>query len=171
VIARPLTMLETSRPPTIAIDIRPARVGLLPRAIWKYCACYSVAPHLATPFISLSSDASAVVAFFRSMGGSLGVSALGALLSAQVAAKVTAGLDRLHIPTSNHESHSIPDLSKLPAPVRQVFEHAFGTSTADLFLIAVPFALAALAAVMFIREVPLRTTIERADELTEAVAR
>jgi EmrB/QacA subfamily drug resistance transporter len=109
-------------------------------------------------------SASAVVAFFRSMGGSIGVSALGALLSAQVAAKVTAGLDRLHIPTSSHQSHSIPDLSVLPAPVREVFEHAFGTSTADLFLIAAPFALAALVAVLFIREVPLRTTLDHADE-------
>ena len=34
---RPLTMLETSRPPTIAIDIRPACVGDIPRASWKYC--------------------------------------------------------------------------------------------------------------------------------------
>lgn len=116
-------------------------------------------------------SASAVVAFFRSMGGSVGVSALGALLSAQVAGKVTAGLERLHVPMSSHQSHEIPDLSKLPAPVRQVFEHAFGTSTADLFLIAAPFALAALVAVLFIREVPLRTTIERADELAEVVVR
>ena len=35
-IARPLTMLETSRPPTIAMDIRPASVGDIPRANWKY---------------------------------------------------------------------------------------------------------------------------------------
>jgi hypothetical protein len=116
-------------------------------------------------------SASAVVAFFRSMGGSVGVSALGALLSAQVAAKVTAGLDRLHVPTSSHQSHSIPDLRQLPGPVRQVFEHAFGTSTAELFLIATPFALVALVSVLFIREVPLRTTIERADELAEVVVR
>jgi hypothetical protein len=104
------------------------------------------------------------------MGGSIGVSALGALLSAQVAQKVTTGLGRLHIPASSHQSHSIPDLSAMPAPVRQVFEHAFGTSTADLFWISAPFALVALVAVLFIREVPLRTTIERADEL-EAVDR
>jgi EmrB/QacA subfamily drug resistance transporter len=115
-------------------------------------------------------SASAVVAFFRSMGGSIGVSALGALLSAQVSTKVTAGLDRLHLPTSTHQSHSIPDLSSMPAAVRHVFEHAFGTSTADLFLISAPFAFVALVAVLFIREVPLRTTIERADEL-EAVSR
>ena len=36
VMTRPLMMLETSRPPTIAIDIRPASVGLIPRASWKY---------------------------------------------------------------------------------------------------------------------------------------
>ena len=36
VMIRPVTMLETSRPPTIAIDIRPASVGLIPRASWKY---------------------------------------------------------------------------------------------------------------------------------------
>ena len=33
---RPVTMLETSSPPTIAIDISPASVGDMPRAIWKY---------------------------------------------------------------------------------------------------------------------------------------
>ena len=33
---RPVTMLETSRPPTMATDIRPASVGVMPRAFWKY---------------------------------------------------------------------------------------------------------------------------------------
>ncbi len=36
VMIRPLTMLETSSPPTIAIDISPASVGDMPRASWKY---------------------------------------------------------------------------------------------------------------------------------------
>lgn len=111
--------------------------------------------------------ASAVVTFFRSMGGSIGVSALGALLSAHVADKVTAGLTRLHIAVDSHQSHEIPDLAQLPGPVRDVFEHAFGASTGELFLVATPFAVLALVAVLFIREVPLRTTISRADELEE----
>jgi EmrB/QacA subfamily drug resistance transporter len=113
--------------------------------------------------------ASAVVTFFRSMGGSIGVSALGALLSAQVADKVSAGLAKLHLSAGAHESHEIPDLSALPGPVRAVFEHAFGASTGELFLVATPFAVAALVAVLFIREVPLRTTITRDDELEEVV--
>ncbi len=103
--------------------------------------------------------ASALVTFFRSMGGSIGVSALGALLSAQVADKVVTGLTRIGIATNGTQSHEIPDLGALPGPVRAVFEHAFGASTGELFLVATPFAVAALIAVLFIREVPLRTTL------------
>ncbi len=106
--------------------------------------------------------ASAVVAFFRSLGGSIGVSALGALLSAQVVDKVNEGMARLHIAVSGHQSHQIPDLSALPAPVRAVFENAFGLATADVFAAAVPFAVLALVAIVFIREVPLRTTVDEA---------
>lgn len=115
-------------------------------------------------------SASAVVTFFRSMGGSIGVSALGALLSAQVSDKVTTGLAGLGLTPDAHRSHEIPELSVLPGPVRAVFEHAFGASTGELFLVSTPFVLAALVAVLFIREVPLRTTIDRTDELAEADA-
>ena len=102
--------------------------------------------------------ASSTVAFFRSMGGSIGVSALGALLSTQVAQQVTDGLAGLGIRADSHESHSIPDLTALPAPVRAVFEHAFGESFGHIFLVATPFAILALICVAFIREVPLRTS-------------
>jgi EmrB/QacA subfamily drug resistance transporter len=114
--------------------------------------------------------ASAVVTFFRSMGGSIGVSALGAVLSHRVSATVTSGLQRMGVDTSSHESHAIPDLSTLPAPVRALFEHAFGTATGDLFLIAVPFAVLAFVCVLLIREVPLRTTILKDEELAPGVA-
>lgn len=103
-------------------------------------------------------SASSLVAFFRSMGGSIGISALGALLSYSVAEKVTSGLAAIGVDTSGHESHSVPDMSTLPEPVRVVFEHAFGAATGELFLVAVPFAVIALVCVLLIREVPLRTT-------------
>jgi EmrB/QacA subfamily drug resistance transporter len=116
--------------------------------------------------------ASSVVAFFRSMGGSIGVSALGAILSAQVADKVASGLAALGIPAGDgSQSHSIPDLGALPAPVRAVFEQAFGEATGHLFLVAVPFAVLALVCVLFIREVPLRTTILREDEIAPELSR
>jgi EmrB/QacA subfamily drug resistance transporter len=110
--------------------------------------------------------ASSVVAFFRSMGGSIGVSALGALLSHQVTQKVTDGLAAMGI-TAGHSTGSIPDLGALPAPVRALYESAFGEASGHLFLAAAPFALLALVCVLFIREVPLRTTLDRDDSAIE----
>lgn len=114
--------------------------------------------------------ASAVATFFRSMGGSIGVSALGALLSAQVADKVTTGLAGLGITSTGHRSHEIPDLGALPGPVRAVYENAFGAATGELFLVTAPFAVLALVAVLFITEVPLRTTLSTAEAPVEPVA-
>lgn len=111
--------------------------------------------------------ASSVVAFFRSMGGSIGVAVLGAVLSHQVSSKVQEDLAELGVPTTGQQSHSIPDLDALPAQVRHVFEHAFGLASGHLFLIAAPFAAAALVAILFIREVPLRVTIDIAEPTTE----
>jgi EmrB/QacA subfamily drug resistance transporter len=112
--------------------------------------------------------ASSVVAFFRSMGGSIGVSALGAVLSHHVTADVTSGLARLGVDAgSSSKSSGIPDMATLPAPVRAVFEAAYGQGIGTIFMIAAPCAVIALVAVLFIREVPLRTTIERSDERSE----
>ena len=109
--------------------------------------------------------ASSLVAFFRSMGGSIGVAALGAVLTHQVADGVTAALSGLGIPAGAHRNGTIPDVSSLDEPFRSIFEHAFGEATGHLFLVAVPFAVLALVCVLFIEEVPLRTTILRADEI------
>jgi len=106
--------------------------------------------------------ASSVVAFFRSLGGSIGVSVLGDVLGHRVVDGVASGLARLGVDPSaaGGSSAAIPDMSTLPAPIRAVFEAAFGDATGHVFLIAAPCALLALVAVLFIREVPLRTTIE-----------
>ena len=117
--------------------------------------------------------ASATVAFFRTMGGAIGVSALGAALSHGVTDRVVSGLQRLgvQLPANGDvSSSSVPNLSAMPTPVRLVFETAFGNATAHIFLLAVPFTVLALLAVLLIREVPLRTTIEREDELEKLAA-
>jgi EmrB/QacA subfamily drug resistance transporter len=110
--------------------------------------------------------ASSVVAFFRTMGGSIGVSALGAALGHQLSSHVVSGLKALGIPApSEGESRSVPNLADLPEPVREVFKHAFGEATAHIFLIATPVAAVALVAVLFIQEVPLRLTLDREDRV------
>jgi hypothetical protein len=108
------------------------------------------------------------VAFFRTVGGSVGVAALGTALGHQVAQSVTSGLRGIGVtPLSAEDAGAIPDLSTLPEPLRAVFMSAFSEATGHVFLLAAPFALVALVCIVAIREVPLRTTIERVDEITQ----
>jgi len=115
--------------------------------------------------------ASSVVAFFRSLGGSAGIAALGAVLAHQVADSVEKGLapvlrDHPELAARfGHETGNVPDLTDLPAPIRAIFESAFGDATGHIFVVALPFAVGALVAVLLIREVPLRTSVLRDDEL------
>ena len=153
-------------------------VGLFMALVGLGLGCTMQNLVLAVQNITAQSDlgaASSSVAFFRSMGGSVGVSALGAVLGHQVAGSVTAGLARLGVDGGDGHG-AIPDLASLPAPVRAVYESAFGDATGHLFLVAAPFAVLALVLVLFIREVPLRTTVgagipNSQDELTPVGAR
>lgn len=98
------------------------------------------------------------VAFFRTLGGALGVSALGVVLSHRVTDLMVRGLASLGIdPAALGSTGAIPDLSTLPKNVRIVVEQSFGNAIADLFLVAAPVALVSLVAVLFLREVPLGT--------------
>ncbi|MFD9265794.1 MDR family MFS transporter [Streptomyces goshikiensis] len=106
--------------------------------------------------------ASSVVTFFRSLGGAMGVSALGAVMANRVTSYVQDGLTALG-PKAAALGHGgtagggIPDLDKLPEPFRQVFESAYGHGVGDVFLYAAPFALLSLVLVLFIKEVALKS--------------
>ena len=71
---------------------------------------------------------------------------------------------------AQHSTGGIPDVRTLDEPFKSIFEHAFGTATGHLFLVAVPFAALALVLTLFIHEVPLRTTVLRDDELAKQQA-
>ncbi|MDG4802397.1 MDR family MFS transporter [Micromonospora sp. WMMD980] len=103
--------------------------------------------------------ASSVVAFFRSLGGAVGVSALGALLGHRVTGYLADGLSRIGVAApASGGGGALPDVHALPAPIRAVVESAYGHGAGDIFLAAAPFGLLALIAVVLIREVPLRRT-------------
>jgi hypothetical protein len=102
--------------------------------------------------------ASSVVAFARSLGGVVGVSALGAFLGQRVSDYMADGFAERGIPYTGSGNDALPKVSALPAPVRAVVESSFGHAIADIFLIAAPVAMLALVAILFIKEVPLRTT-------------
>ncbi|WP_250288237.1 MFS transporter [Streptomyces atroolivaceus] len=117
--------------------------------------------------------ASSVVTFFRSLGGAIGVSALGAVLGNRVTTYVKDGLADLG-PEGAALGHGgtggggIPDLDALPAPLRTVMEVAYGHGVADVFLYAAPAALVAFVLTLFIKEVALKT--RAGDDSTSAEA-
>ena len=99
----------------------------------------------------------AAVAFFRSLGGTIGVSALGAIMANTVKNDIAEGFAKLGVPESalSGGAGAVPDLSTVPAPVRTVIEVAYADGITGIFLIAVPMAVIAFIAVLFIKEVPL----------------
>ncbi|MET9547521.1 MFS transporter [Streptomyces sp. NPDC006627] len=108
--------------------------------------------------------ASSVVTFFRSLGGAMGVSALGAIMATRITDYVKDGITDLGPKAAAQFGHGgtggggIPDLDKIPEPFRTVMESAYGHGIADVFLIAAPMALIAFLITLFIKEVPLRTS-------------
>ncbi|MDX2580848.1 MFS transporter [Streptomyces scabiei] len=115
--------------------------------------------------------ASSVVTFFRSLGGAIGVSALGAVLSHRISHYAQEGLAKLGVSGSATGHGEIPDLDALPTPIRSVIESAYGHGIGDVFLYAAPFAVLALVFSLFIKEVPLRTTgaLAQAAQSTETL--
>ncbi|MGW2177981.1 MFS transporter [Streptomyces sp. NPDC001732] len=120
--------------------------------------------------------ASSVVTFFRSLGGAIGVSALGAVMANRVTHYVKDGLAELG-PQGAAMGHGgtggggIPDLDKLPEPFRTVVESAYGHGVADVFLYAAPAALIAFLITIFIKEVALKSsTVSETPATDEATA-
>ncbi|MFD7917849.1 MFS transporter [Streptomyces sp. NPDC059740] len=110
-------------------------------------------------------SASSLVTFFRSLGGAVGVSAMGAVLSNRVAQYVKDGLADLDpqaahaaaAASSGGSSSGIPDLAAMPAPLRHIMEVAYGHAVGNIFGIAACCAFLAFALSLFIKEVALRT--------------
>lgn len=118
--------------------------------------------------------ASSGVTFFRSLGGTVGVSVMGAALGTRVAdlfadrqaelGKALAGLGEKGAEVGRQlATGTLPEVSKLPETVRIIVEDIYAHGIAASFLIAVPFAVLSLVAVLFLPNLPLTrmTTKER----------
>jgi len=126
--------------------------------------------------------ASSNVAFFRSLGGTVGVSVMGSLLGTKVAdmladkqADLQAAIVKLGAQgaevAKSLQSGSIPQPSKLPEGVRVIIESVYGQAVADIFLVAVPLAIITIIAILFLPNITLgnKTAIERMRDETPAV--
>ncbi|MCF7549875.1 MFS transporter [Pseudonocardia sp. WMMC193] len=104
--------------------------------------------------------ASSTVTFFRSLGGTVGVSVLGAVLASQVADRTADGLAAagVAVPEGGAGADvSLASLNDLPPALGDIVRGAYGDGTATIFLVAGALAIISVLAIVFIKEVPLRT--------------
>lgn len=109
-------------------------------------------------------SASSTVTFFRTLGGSAGMSVMGTVLGQRVIELMSDGLAKLA--QTNPEalagaealkSGTLPKPSDLDPALRVVVEAAYGHAIGDVFLSVAPVAVIAIIAVIFLPNIPLGT--------------
>jgi EmrB/QacA subfamily drug resistance transporter len=112
--------------------------------------------------------ASSSVAFFRSLGGTIGVSVLGAILARRVTTNINNSLAQAGVrPPSGGGSTSNLNLNALPEAFQHIVRAAYGDATGHIFLISAVIGIVGVIAAIFLRPVRLRTTLDLAENLAE----
>lgn len=119
--------------------------------------------------------ASSGVTFFRSLGGTVGVSVMGAVLANSLTDLFSDGKERLGTAiaklgdkgaevAAQLSSGTLPEVRLLPEPVRSIVEDFYAQAISHAFLIGIPLAVISLIAILFLPNRPLTTmtTTERA---------
>lgn len=109
--------------------------------------------------------ASATIAFFRSLGGAIGVTALGAVLTSQIATQIQAGATEHFTDDSSMaeiagDNPSL-DLTGMPEPMQNIIQQSYADGFGLVFMVSAMISVLALIAIALVRELPLRTTIDR----------
>jgi EmrB/QacA subfamily drug resistance transporter len=116
--------------------------------------------------------ATSAVTFFRSMGGAIGASALGAVLTAGIAAELPRFLPRTALAGAGSSGSKVAQFVQSPAVldrlkrtdpalhegIIQAYSHAIDR----VFLVAVPVSVLSIVAALFINQVQLRTSNSQA---------
>ena len=106
--------------------------------------------------------ASSTVTFFRSLGGTIGVSVLGAVLADRVAVNIPERLAAAGIqvpPGSGSGSNSL-DLSAVPAPIASIVRAVYADDIGHIFLISSIIAVAGVLAAVFLPRITLRSSVD-----------
>lgn len=100
--------------------------------------------------------ASSAATFFRSIGGSFGVSLFGAVFNHHLAAELSTRLGAAGDSLASGGRTDPSTLKKLPAQVRIPFLESLAASISHVFLWAILFAVLVPVLAFFIQEIPLR---------------
>lgn len=105
--------------------------------------------------------ASGAITFFRSLGGTIGVSVLGAVLAHQVATKIASGLTELGIdPAASSSGGSTLNVAAMPPEIQEVVRAAYGDATGHIFLLSAAIAVVGVAASLFLTPTKLRDSVD-----------
>ncbi|WP_051711959.1 MDR family MFS transporter [Spirillospora albida] len=98
------------------------------------------------------------VSFFRNLGGAMGVAAFGAILTTRLSGELSDGLRaaRATPPPGAADLGSPDQIQALPEPFKHIVLTSFANALETVFLVGVPIALLGLAAVLALKELPLR---------------
>ena len=126
--------------------------------------------------------ASSGIAFFRSLGGTIGVSVLGALMatkvadlmgskSAELGAAIAALGEKGKDLAASLASGNIPAVHSLPESVRTIIESSYGDAVAHVFMVAAPLSILTILAVAFMPNLELGSQTRHQREQAEAAER
>jgi hypothetical protein len=105
--------------------------------------------------------ASSTVAFFRSLGGTIGVSVLGAVLAHRVTDNLTHELAAAGIQSGGSAAASSSlNLSALPEAIQHLVRVAYGDATGHIFLISAIIAVVGVIAALLMKPTALRSTVD-----------
>ena len=93
--------------------------------------------------------------FFQQIGGSIGVSAFGAIFAHQLTSEMHAQLPAVHLNAGGGQLNPVV-VAHLPAAVKHAVFAAITHAIHDVFFCAAPAAAAVFILAWFIKEVPLR---------------
>jgi len=118
-----------------------------------------VAVQNSVPYSQLGT-ATSTSTFFRTIGGCFGVSALGEVFNTQLLSQLRnhATAAQLSLLNGGSITANPAQINHLPTAEKLLFVGAFSHALQDVFLVAVPFAVAAFLLSFLMKEIPLRTT-------------
>jgi EmrB/QacA subfamily drug resistance transporter len=107
-------------------------------------------------------SATSGVAFFRALGGALGVAAFGAILTGRLRDEMSALLRAAHLGGGSGGAAAVDlgapeSINRLPAPILHIVHESFTRAMETVFLAAVPVTLLGFLAVIALKELPLRS--------------